>query len=145
MSLEDSITTLATAINNLADAVKLNAAPVVTEATESLNVISKNHEPKPETKDVPTPKAENTAKKQETKEPAKAQDPAPEPAAAKPAPAVTMKDIGPFFARLLEAKGTAAGRAIIDHFDKDAKRLTEAVPAGREAECMAMVKAALEA
>ncbi len=139
MSLEQAIDRLAAAIEKLAE----NSAPVTVPGTTSGRGKGKD-------KTDPTPAP---AEKPEASAPGPATAPADAAQSsseknASPSvegtPIDFKKDVVPKFMALIEAKGNAAGRKIIDHFDASKARLSEAVVTPEQcAECLTLIQAAM--
>jgi hypothetical protein len=141
MSLEQAIDRLAAAIEKLAE----NSAPVTVPGTTSPKASGKG---KDKTDPTPAP-----AEKPEASAPGPATAPADAAQSsseknASPSvegtPIDFKKDVVPKFMALIEAKGNAAGRKIIDHFDASKARLSEAVVTPEQcAKCLKLIKDAM--
>ena len=142
MSLENAIETLAGAVKQLAEAVAVHQAATAT-ATES---------PPPSGKPGRGRKAkeaEPAAKEEPAEAKSAAKQPDPEPDASAGASTHTKEyfdtHVGKPFVELIRTKGTEAGRAIIDHFDKSKSRLSEALKPEQYEVAATLIAEALEA
>lgn len=134
MSIEDKLSALTDAINNLTKAITATPAAPAQELTSPAQEAAKQEKPAD-----PKPEAAKPAA-------ASAAPPADTPATPAPTAAPSGgeldydKDVKPAFLKLVQTKGRAAGRKVIDAFNPTKDKLSEAVTPGQYADVLKMIE-----